>query len=1129
MKGLRYVVWLGVLAVGEAVASQHVVPYIPAASDEVRQGFVRVIHHGDVEGTIDVWAIDEAGTSHGPVVLSIGGRQTVHFNSRDVEAGNARKGLASGVGTGEGDWRLELRSELDVEVLGYVRTRDGLLTAMQELAPDAAAGQQVVFFNPGSNRNQVSILRVTNPGTEPAGVRVRGTDDAGTTPGTEVSFTLAGGATRALTAQELESGNAPGLTGALGNGSGKWRLTVSSDTPIRTMSLLSSPTGHLTNLSSAMPAPPDVCGERVWRVPLFPSSSHPFRQGFLRLVNESEETASVELRAFDDTGRVYGPLTLDVGARQAVHVNSDDLEMGNAAKDLQGLGSGTGDWHLELRAASEVETLAYVRTNDGFVTSMHDLAPTAVGGHQRVAVLNPGHNVNQVGQLRLVNPGDRNAFVNIQGFDDDGEPGAAIVHLSVPPRAARTVTSVDLETGDAEGAAGALGDGRGKWRLSVESGQPIDVLSLIESPTGHLTNLSLATRRAEFDDSPKPDLVVEWIEFDENQALSFGLANGGRAALESRYEQVGQVPPNVGEVRVFVDGALLRTYRLGDLLDQSFRTPGQEQVISTDLRLAGEDRRIAVVVDANNEIVESNEFHNSLTHTATLPAIDGPDLVIADLSVGTAQQLLVEVENAGNEASTKVSGWARVYQDDTLLQRTKVTMEALAPNRTATVAFDRPIRIRRLSRIRVTLEMDAAADADNTNGTMEASLPRTAALSALEEVLEDPAISASIKWEDADGVRDYESWSGEERAELERAFLTLGGRDAHSLLRDPPVRPEDGPPLSNADAWNIYLNHVAQSLWVEVHGVVPWSLRNLPEEQLKYILGLEWEGLNYSRPRSRYGEFGWNVELSPRVSFDFLSNLGLLRSSQLETVHALVDWMRGYLLHSSGGDTPEALYNYHGWRVDKVLYAPERQRHLSRGCWGTSNLFGVVLANVNIPAYRGHLTLTGGPGVDHTHARPVFPSICRSMPHGDDVYNSRLRPSGSVVPSSRIMYSLAEMQERFTAPDLECSSECNTTGTQASVNSARDVLQHAFEYKADSLLEPDRDRLVETLTGVDWFAQPLFDEETREAMADGLEDRLRAIGGGDLEAGRAIVRQRRLDYFCRQTNGTGPWYCSSRD
>lgn len=67
-----------------------------------------------------------------------------------------------------------------------------------------------------------------------------------------VELTLPAGASRRLWASALESGE--GLAGALGDGAGKWRLAVASDRPLAVMSLMRSPEGHLTNLSTAPPA-----------------------------------------------------------------------------------------------------------------------------------------------------------------------------------------------------------------------------------------------------------------------------------------------------------------------------------------------------------------------------------------------------------------------------------------------------------------------------------------------------------------------------------------------------------------------------------------------------------------------------------------------------------------------------------------------------------------------------------------------------------------------------------------------------------------------------------------------------------------------------------------------------------
>ena len=135
-------------------------------------------------------------------------------------------------------------------MLSYIRTTDGFLTPMHDVAPVSGTRHRVAIFNPGSNTAQVSRLRLVNAGEEAAAVTIVGADDRGLSPGGEVLVTVPAGGTRTYTAQELEEG-AEGLEGALGDGAGKWRLEVTSDVPIRVLSLLSSPTGHLTNLSTA--------------------------------------------------------------------------------------------------------------------------------------------------------------------------------------------------------------------------------------------------------------------------------------------------------------------------------------------------------------------------------------------------------------------------------------------------------------------------------------------------------------------------------------------------------------------------------------------------------------------------------------------------------------------------------------------------------------------------------------------------------------------------------------------------------------------------------------------------------------------------------------------------------------
>ena len=473
-----------------ALEGSQQVHLFPSASEPLREGFVRVINHAAEAGEVTIDPVDDGGREFDTITLSMDANETVHFNSGDLETGNPGKGLAGNTGSGQGDWRLVFSSALDIEVLSYIRTEDGFLTAMHDVAPVDGDVHRVAIFNPGGNRNQVSRLRLVNPTDGTAEVTIRGTDDRGM-PGTgEVSLTLDAGTATEITAEALESGGR-GFEGMLGDGSGKWRLEVESEQAIVAMSLLESPTDHLTNLSTVPVEPQD--GVHV--VPLFPKAGDESgRQGFVRAINRSDTAGEIGIQAYDETARDYEPIMLAIGANEVAHFNSDDLEHDGGGKGLSGgVGAGEGDWRLEMTSDLDIEVLSYIRTEDGFLTSMHDVVPSA-GTRHRVAVFNPGSNRNQESLLRVVNPGEGIAEVTIAGLDDRGAPGDGAVALSVPGGGSRTVGAWELESG-ADGLTGMLGDGSGKWQLTITSDVPVVAMSLLRSPTGHLTNLSTAPVR----------------------------------------------------------------------------------------------------------------------------------------------------------------------------------------------------------------------------------------------------------------------------------------------------------------------------------------------------------------------------------------------------------------------------------------------------------------------------------------------------------------------------------------------------------------------------------------------------------------------------------------------------------
>ena len=229
-------------------------PLVLGVSDSGQQGFVLIRNRSAVDGEVTIHGIDDAGVRLGPATLELAAWHTASFNSDDLENGNDKKGLREGIGDGEGDWRLELATELDIEARGYIRTTtDGFVTSMYELAREHERMKRryvVPFFNPASNKEIVSRLRVANPNAVAVDVTLEAWDSRGEAAEEVIEFSIDAGAAVRISSQQLEAGDAGAFTGRLGDGAGKWRFEVSGGgLPLEIMSLLSTGSGHLTNLS----------------------------------------------------------------------------------------------------------------------------------------------------------------------------------------------------------------------------------------------------------------------------------------------------------------------------------------------------------------------------------------------------------------------------------------------------------------------------------------------------------------------------------------------------------------------------------------------------------------------------------------------------------------------------------------------------------------------------------------------------------------------------------------------------------------------------------------------------------------------------------------------------------------
>ncbi|MBI2382250.1 MAG: hypothetical protein HYV16_15965 [Gammaproteobacteria bacterium] len=111
----------------------------------------------------------------------------------------------------------------------------------------------VFTFNPAGNSSQESFVRISATGSVGGNVSIVGTDDAGNTAG-PVTLALGQGESVQLNSGDIENGNvSKGLTGSFGDGTGKWRMTITGefDGMIVTSLNRNNADGTLTNLTDA--------------------------------------------------------------------------------------------------------------------------------------------------------------------------------------------------------------------------------------------------------------------------------------------------------------------------------------------------------------------------------------------------------------------------------------------------------------------------------------------------------------------------------------------------------------------------------------------------------------------------------------------------------------------------------------------------------------------------------------------------------------------------------------------------------------------------------------------------------------------------------------------------------------
>jgi len=467
-----------------------------------------------------------------------------------------------------------------------------------------------------------------------------------------------------------------------------------------------------------------------------------------------------------------------------------------------------------------------------------------------------------------------------------------------------------------------------------------------------------------------------------------------------------------------------------------------------------------------------------------------------------------------------------------------------------TVIDDRPRFRRRPGWLGLAGLMVAALLAAAIEGSGEAEAPEATSdpiPGPYREVLGDPRIAGSLVWEglgpDGPGARPYPEWDEARRSDLHRA---LAARE-RTPRRAPRELPAAGPPaveegrwVAEGDAWRVYLDHATHALWLEAHGVLPWSLRSLTADQLALLLdGRHLLTRDEGRTRYAFGAAGEVTDWNPERAFGFLEEQGLLRPTQEETVYAFADWVRRSVRPLAEGErelpVPAGGLRYPGPPpVERILQASasgppvpaaEGRPYAVADCHGLSGLFAAVLRSANVPVAVAWSRFARPGGTISLHSRVELPTLGRGLAHSAELYVPLALPSGNSIPTAALFPTLGWIRDHVDRPRrFDCAgAACHREAEQALYNAARRLLGLAATHLPDGLLidraqdpsaEQPPERLYELLAegcrrfDGGPFVRPLFEDAERQEIARRADEEISRAGGGDWAKGAETVRRR---------------------
>jgi hypothetical protein len=261
--------------------------------------------------------------------------------------------------------------------------------------------------------------------------------------------------------------------------------------------------------------------------------------------------------------------------------------------------------------------------------------------------------------------------------------------------------------------------------------------------------------------------------------------------------------------------------------------------------------------------------------------------------------------------------------------------------------------------------------------------------------------------------------------------------------------------ISYEDAWRLYVWWVAHNVAVD-RRELPWTLSELAAQNEEFLsplfdstemsmhrrpsgdveLGNGPHGNYFEKPWSVYQ--GENIIGTPRFTYRFLVQSGLVGGNRLASIEALLGWSRSNLRHFEGAGTRANAQLHWGHRyfptVEKIVNGTIRTgdtelRHWTHGCHGSSFFYKDVLRALNIPVRVPYIC---------DHAEVYFFSEGLFMDHADNPYNTNFK--SSQCSTSHLLLDAGTFAARFgrqlihADPEI-CDPETDPVGIQVTPES----------------------------------------------------------------------------------------------